>query len=166
MIYSWILLRPGLVRFLFIAVETIQTNVGLRPISFTKKKKKVAFFSWPEGTGANSSPSYISCYTLAFPYFLSPFGLPQSLVGPDFIRISMLVCVDDGGTSRFPDSVVLVGQVRPWRTQKESPQFRVAPAAQSPRNSPQDGRPLSLGEEQRALGGQFRSLLRCPPCTF
>ena len=78
----------------------------------------------------------------------------------------MLVCVDDGGTSRFPDSVVLVGQVRPWRTQKESPQFRVAPAAQSPRNSPQDGRPLSLGEEQRALGGQFRSLLRCPPRTF
>ena len=26
----------------------------------------------------------------------------------------MLVCVDDGGTNKFPDSVVLVGQVRPW----------------------------------------------------
>ena len=26
----------------------------------------------------------------------------------------MLVCVDDGGTSEFPYSVVLVGQVRPW----------------------------------------------------
>lgn len=26
----------------------------------------------------------------------------------------MLVCVDDGGMNKFPDSVVLVGQVRPW----------------------------------------------------
>lgn len=42
-VYSWILLRPGLVRFLFIAMETIQTNVGLRPISFKKKKKKLPF---------------------------------------------------------------------------------------------------------------------------
>ena len=31
-------------------------------------------------------------------------------------------------------------------TQKESPRFRVAPASRSRRNSPQDGRSLSLGE--------------------
>ena len=31
-------------------------------------------------------------------------------------------------------------------TQKESPRFRVAPAARSHRNSPQDDRSLSLGE--------------------